>query len=63
MNYSVWQNSLTGTVYRVSHSGDHKRQLLTQSVIDTSLFFAGQSELAVANTSALRAWLDSHDTV
>lgn len=63
MGYSVWQNDLTEQVFRVSDNGDNKRQLTSQSVIDISLYFAGQSEVAVTNSSALRAWLNSYHTV
>lgn len=63
MGYSVWKNSITQNTYRVSDNGDNRCQLLSQQIIDVSLFFAGQSSVALADTSQLRAWLESFHTV
>lgn len=63
VTYSVWQNDITDNVYRVSGDGDTRRQITSQSVIEVSCYFAGQSAPAVTNSSELRAWLESYKTV
>ena len=62
--YSLWQNTQTGVLFRVGSDGQSKKTI-SLPVLATDQYFltlnygAPAAVLNQANTSALRAWLDS----
>lgn len=62
--YSLWQNDLTGVIFRVPSNGSPKKAIsgivvILEQYFLTANYGSAAAVIAHADTSDLRAWLDS----